>query len=125
MLTVEKVTEHELSAFRERVLAYWQELMPKADVLRDTAKQDAYFQEQFVWNEENKHPKWIRLDGQPIGFVSFTVFEDQKRAEICDFYIVPEKRRQGYGTVSIRWLLKSFDERGIEQLDLNVRRDNP
>jgi ribosomal protein S18 acetylase RimI-like enzyme len=125
MIAVEKVMEQDLAVFREMVLAYWQELMPKSDVVRDIARQNAYFQEQFAWGGVNKHPHWLKLTGQAIGFVSFAVFEGRKRAEICDFYIIPEKRRQGYGTEAVRCLFQCFDERGVEQLDLNVRRDNP
>ena len=71
----------------------------------------------------NRHPHWALVDKQPIGFVSFEI-EDQT-AYVHDFYIATEHRRKGYGSEMTGWLFEYFDEMGIRQLDLNVRRDNP
>ena len=52
-LTVEPVCQEDESAFRTMVLVYWQELMPKADVLKDETRREGYFQEQFAWDNPN------------------------------------------------------------------------
>ncbi|MBN1811000.1 MAG: GNAT family N-acetyltransferase, partial [Anaerolineae bacterium] len=59
------------------------------------------------------------------GFVSLEVFTAQKRVFVGNFYIIPEERRKGYGTAMVAWLLSRLDSIGVEQIDLNVRRDNP
>ncbi len=44
---------------------------------------------------------------------------------VNDFYVLPEARRQGYGRAMVQWLLAHLDSLGVEQIDLDVRRDNP
>ena len=125
MLSIEKVDMEDLARFRKMVEAYWQELMPQASVLRDPGQREAYFQEQFAWEGGNNHPYWAMVDDCRVGFVAFEVSEEQKRAKVNNFYVVPEKRRQGYGTAMVQWLFSYLDGLGVERIDLDVRRDNP
>lgn len=113
------------AGFRDMVLAYWHELMPKAGVLKDAASREAYFRKEFGPDGTNKALFWAVQEGRRAGFVHFTLYEDEKRAYVEDFYVLPEVRRQGCGTAIVRWLLAYLDGHGIEQIDLNVRRDNP
>jgi ribosomal protein S18 acetylase RimI-like enzyme len=57
--------------------------------------------------------------------MNFVVDKDEKRATIHDFYVIPEERRRGHASAMVSWLFKFLDKRGIERIDLNVRRDNP
>ncbi len=125
MLQLEAVHPADMTAFRSMVLNYWRELMPGASVLKDTASQDAYFQEEFPWTDEHQHPSWALLDGRRIGFVNFALIHAEKRADIDDFYVIPDQRRRGCGTQIVRALFQIFDAQGIERIDLSVRRDNP
>ena len=124
-MTLEKVDVQDLAAFRQMVEAYWQELMPKANVIKDPEQREAYFQERFAWDGGNRHPHWAVAEGRRIGFIMFEVAGDQKRAWVEDFYVLPEVRRKGYGTAIVQWLSTHLDSLGVEQIDLNVRRDNP
>ncbi len=65
------------------------------------------------------------MDGQPAGFVSFSVERHANRATVHDFYVVPGKRWQGVGSSMVHWLLGRLDGLGVERIDLDVRRDNP
>jgi len=99
--------------------------MPKAIVLQDPERQERHFHDSFAWDGGNRHPYWVWVDDHPIGFVSFEVHEGEKRAFVDDFFVDPAYRRQGYGSAMVAWLGDHLDRRGIEQIDLHVRRDNP
>jgi ribosomal protein S18 acetylase RimI-like enzyme len=117
VLCVERVDVKDIARFREMVAAYWRELMPKSDVFNDPERWEACFREQFG------EPYWMVEDGEPVGLVAFQVSDRQAR--VNDFYIVPERRRLGYGTVLVKWLCAHLDSLGLERIDLDVRRDNP
>ncbi len=110
---------------RELALSYWHELMPKADVMQNAERRDEYFESQFDLSDAKRPLFWLLLTEQPIGFVHLTIYKAEQRAYVEDFYIVPEARRQGHGTTMLQWLFDYLDQQNIEQIDLNVRRDNP
>ncbi|MBN1810949.1 MAG: GNAT family N-acetyltransferase, partial [Anaerolineae bacterium] len=124
-MLVQMVDVRDEPRFREMAEAYWRELMPRSAVVQDAERGEAYFRGEFAWNGGNRHPYWALVDGCPIGFVSLEVFTAQKRAFVDNFYVVPEERRRGYGTAMVAWLFSLLDDLGVEQIDLNVRRDNP
>lgn len=117
VLRVERVGAKDIARFREMVAAYWRELMPRSDVINDPERWEAFFHQQFG------QPYWMLEDGEPIGLVAFQVSDLQARVD--EFYIVPERRRLGYGTVLVKWLFTHLDSLGVERIDLDVRRDNP
>ncbi|MBN1814970.1 MAG: GNAT family N-acetyltransferase [Anaerolineae bacterium] len=117
MLCIERVDAQDIARFREIVAAYWQELMPQSDVVNDLKRWEVCFREQF------DQPYWMLEDGEPVGLVALGVVG--KQARVNEFYIVPEKRRLGYGTVLVKWLFAYLDSLGVGQIDLDVRRDNP
>ena len=125
MLAFEQVNPNDINAFRSMVLAYWRDLMPYSDVMNDPVRQEAYFAEQYTWAGGSGHPYWVLLDGRRIGLVNFSISPNEKRAEVEDFFVIPEERRRGYGTEIMRWVFRQFDMHGVEQVDLTVRRDNP
>jgi ribosomal protein S18 acetylase RimI-like enzyme len=125
VLTVQEVDPKEWADFREMVEGYWQELMPKAEVVTDPERREAYFHARFAWDGGNNHPHWAIVGTRRVGVLAFEVSDDQTRARVNDFYVVPEERRRGYGTAMVRWLFSYLDRLGVEQIDLNVRRDNP
>ncbi len=47
------------------------------------------------------------------------------RGYIVDLYVVPAARRQGHGTASVWTVFAQLDKRGIESVEVDVRRDNP
>ena len=125
MLSIEKVDMGDLAPFRKMVETYWQELMPQAIVLRDAPARDAYFQEQFAWDSGNNHPHWAMVDDCRVGFMTFEVSKEQKRAKVNNFYVVPQMRHQGYGSAMVQCLFEYLDSLGVQRIDLDVRRDNP
>jgi hypothetical protein len=44
-LSLEQISQNDEAAFRAMVLAYWQEIMPKASVVRDEKQREDYFQQ--------------------------------------------------------------------------------
>ena len=125
MLTVELVPGQRITDFRQLVEAYWQEIMPQASTIQTAAQREIYFNERFTWSGEERHPYWATRNSYPIGFVSFAIETARKWAQVEDFYVIPRVRRQGVGTALGQWLFSHLDSLGIEQIDLNVRRDNP
>lgn len=55
---LEKVPLTDILDFRQRVDAYWQELMPHRDVDKNPERREAYFREYFTWAGGNRHPYW-------------------------------------------------------------------
>jgi ribosomal protein S18 acetylase RimI-like enzyme len=124
-LRLEMIDLADLAEFRRGAEVYWQEIMPHAGVVKDAAQREAYFQARFTWQGGNRHPYWAVTAGRRIGFVSFSLDEAHATACIEDFYVRVEARRQGYGRLMVQALARLFDERAIELVELNVRRDNP
>ncbi len=124
-MEINLVAPKDRAQFRVLAEAYWHEMMPKSPVLQDPDRMEANFQYCFSWDGGNRHPHWALVQDEPIGFMAFEVNGREKRAAVHDFYICPESRRQGYGTAMVAWLMAHFDTHGIEQIDLNARRDNP
>lgn len=116
-LRVERVHTKDIARFRGMVAVYWRELMPRSDVVNDPERWEACFRQQFG------QPYWMLEGGEPIGLVAFHV--SGKQAKVDEFYIAPEKRRLGYGTVLVKWLLGYLDGLGVKRIDLDVRRDTP
>lgn len=124
-MQIEKVPIEHIEKFRQVVEAYWQEIMPKADIIQDVARREAYFQSRFVLDGGQGHPYWAIVNDQPIGFLHFEVAVDIRQAIVQDFYVARRSRRHGIGSALVAWLFAHLDRLGIERIDLNVRRDNP
>lgn len=124
-LRIERVSKKDRDEFRAMVVAYWQELMPRADVVQDEYEQEFYFEYQFGQDDPRRYQCWAKLEKRPIGFMNFLIDDDEKRATIHDFYVIPELRRKGHASAMLSWLFKNLDKRNVERIDLNVRRDNP
>lgn len=122
---IERVHLEDMDLFRAMVKAYWQDLMPHADVVRDAQRREAYFQEEFPFDSDSKHLFWAMLGGRHIGFMTLEVNRENKSARVDDFYVVSEQRRRGYGSATVQWMFSHFGGLGAERIDLNVRRDNP
>lgn len=117
------VAPSDVGLFRHMVDAYWDELMPTADVLQSTERRDAYFHQTFSWQQVP--PQWAVVSDERIGFVHYTLALDQRRATIENFYVLPNQRRRGYGTALVRALYGQFDAAGIELVELHVLRTKP
>jgi ribosomal protein S18 acetylase RimI-like enzyme len=122
---LEKVPLTDIRDFRRIVEAYWQEVMPQSDVVKNPDRREAYFRECFTWAGGNRHPYWAVADGRSVGFVAYAVDAAKQSASIDDFYVVPEARRQGYGAAMVQALYAQLDMLGVALVELNVRRDNP
>ena len=112
-------------AFREMVEHYWRELMPDADVMQGPGRRDGYFEQRFRFDGAEGRPYWTVVDGQRVGFLMVGIVKSEKRAMVQDFYVRPEDRRKGYGSTMVRALYQQLDARGVQRVDLDVRRDNP
>lgn len=119
MLNIKPVDNVYDLAFRQMIFSYWQELMPKASVLETEEKREAYFESDFATGEV--FGAWI--DDQLVGYIHLRVSGGV--GGINGIYVIPAMRRQGYGASLMLWAFTQFDQRGIKQIDLYVRRDNP
>ena len=122
---IEPVQLKDINLFHNIVLSYWQETMPQAAVVTDPEKRDIYFRSRFSWHNGSSVPYWAMDGTRHIGFVMFDVNTVQSIAVIHDFYVIPSARRRGHGAEMVQVVLRYFDSLDIEQIDLNVRRDNP
>lgn len=123
MLELSYVPNHELASCRPNLEAYWQELMPHADVIKDSASRDRYFQERFV---EGGFELYVALEGtKQVGLLAVAVDDAKQSAVIEDFYVFPQSRRRGCGRAMVAALYTLLDLRNITQVELYVRRDNP
>jgi len=97
--------------------------MPHADTVRSSDRRDSYFVERFPLSCSAPRVFWGVSDGTPVGFISVSI--SGITAKINDFYVIPSRRRSGVGSFLLRSAIEVTDSLGIEQIDLNVRRDNP
>jgi ribosomal protein S18 acetylase RimI-like enzyme len=125
MMQLKPIQPSEREQLRHMAEAYWQELMPHADMVRDAEQRTRYFQERFPLGDEHHRVQWAMVDGQPVGFIAFTLDQARKQALVEDFYVVATERRRGYGAAMVRLLYQQVDAMGIELVELTVRRDNP
>jgi ribosomal protein S18 acetylase RimI-like enzyme len=125
MLTLENVQAEDRNDFRRMAECFWKEIMPHSDVVNDPTRGDSYFVEQFSWQEGDDHPYWAVSKDMRVGFVSFEVEIEKRFAQLGNLYVSPNFRRKGFGTEIVRLVFGHLDDLGIEQIDLNVRRDNP
>ncbi len=123
MIELRLIEAREQQEFRRMVEAYWQELMPHADVLQDEASRDRYFGESFQWLGESERPYWALHADEPVGFLAFS--RSGQTIYIDDFYVIPAARRAGIGREMVEALNQRFDQLGITLVELSVRRDNP
>jgi ribosomal protein S18 acetylase RimI-like enzyme len=123
MIELRLIEAHEQQAFRQMAEAYWQELMPHADVLRDAASCDRYFGESFQWAGEIERLYWAVRGQERMGFLAYSLIG--QAAYINDFYVIPAARRAGIGRQMAEALNQRFDQFGITLVELNVQRDNP
>lgn len=123
MIELTPVQPSEQADLRRMAEAYWEELMPKATVLQDSASRDRYFADSFRWDGEQDRPYWALRTGERVGFVTFS--RNGESAYIDDFYVLPGARRQGLGRAIVQALAAFFDRDGVTLIELSVRRDNP
>ena len=121
-LTIQPVPESRIPDFRKLVEDYWWELMRTAKSVRDEDSRTEYFNQRFQWNSKHEPPYWALESETPVAFIHFAL---NSRATIHDFYVVPEARRRGVGSSVVRWALEYFDSKGVNQIDLTARRDQP
>jgi ribosomal protein S18 acetylase RimI-like enzyme len=122
---LEKVQQTDIGDFHRIVEAYWHEVMPQSDVVKNPERREAYFRECFTWAGGNRQPYWAIADGRRVGFVTYTVDAAKHSASIDDFYVMPDARRRGYGTAMVQAVYAQLDTHGVALVELNVRRDNP
>ena len=107
----------------DMAMEYWKELMPFAAIWRTEESVGDYFSSRF--GEASGNTVYLAVSRKVVGFLAFTETTQEKFAAIDDFFVMPAFRRRGIGTQMLQALLAELDSRGVEQIDLNVRRDNP
>ncbi len=125
MIELRYVEKKEIGTFRAMAERYWDELMPYSVDIRDPSGKQEYFSNRYTWEYGNYHPLWALAETHRVGFVCFDLYEDSKTAVIGDLYVDSEDRRKKYGSEIVNALFDLFDQKSIERVDLNVRRDNP
>ncbi len=127
MPSLRAVSPGERSLLYEMTLAYWQELMPRAPVVRDPSLGPQYFDRQFRL-ERDCRQWWILLADERIGFANVELRHDpggQRWGYIKDFYIAPAWRRQGHGRGCAQRIIEWLKAAGAAGVDLQCRLDNP
>jgi ribosomal protein S18 acetylase RimI-like enzyme len=119
------VTRAKSSAFRTMLVDYWRDLVPEADFLGDAVLAEAEYRDRYRWSGESLNPFWAMIDERIVGFLMFRLHDDGRGAYLHDFYIVPEHRRQGYGTALFRTLRMHLAGLGIEEIEMQVLVDRP
>jgi GNAT superfamily N-acetyltransferase len=117
----EKVPLTDIHDFRRIVEAYWQEVMPQSDVMKNPDRREAYFRECFTWAGGHRQPYWAVADGRRVGFVAYTVDTGKHSASIEGFYVVPAVRRRGYGAAMMQAVYAQLDTHGVELVELNLK----
>ena len=124
-MKIERVDPVDIEKFKTLVEEYWRELMPKATAMRSPEAFDAQFRNTFEVNRADSLLHVAFEGDQPVGLFLYQIAGDQHRATVSEFYVRSQHRRKGIGSAMVQWMLSKFDDLGIEQIDLNVRRDNP
>ena len=119
MININPIDNVNNTIFRQMIFAYWNELMPKAQVLQTQEKREEYFKSEFASGVV--FGAWA--DVKLVGYIHLQVNDDV--GSLDGIYIIPEARRQGNGTRLMNWAFAYFDQLGIGQIDIYVRRDNP
>lgn len=117
------VKDSERDDLFEMAVEYWAEIMPHARVVADSLQMEKYFESEFTGS--NRLFFWGASHGARVGFISYEVYGEKRSARIANIYVQGSFRHRHYGTRMVRSVLRRLDELGIEQIDLNVRRDNP
>lgn len=125
MIHLQPIQPAEQAQLRSIAEAYWQEIMPTADIVQDTERRTRYFQERFPLDDEKRRVQWAIVEGRVVGFLAMTINLVRKQVMVEDFYILRSERRMGYGTAMIHALYQQLDKTAIEVVELTVRRDNP
>lgn len=100
--------------------AYWRDLMPDAEVCKSRESRDSYFLETFTWAVIG-----ISI-GCLLGNSRLDLFLLRLKVRLLMFtiFILPRNTVAKDMAKMAGWMFEYFDEKGIRQLDLNVRRDN-
>ncbi len=123
--SVRRVAAHERARFQGMVFEYWDELMPKADAISTPEKRIALFEARFANKNPDQSLCWILIGDQQVGFICYRFLSERRSATIEDLYVAPHARRRRTAATAVRRVLADLDRLGVEQIDLNVRRDNP
>ena len=124
-MRIENVKTADIKTFKWLVEEYWRELMPKSTAMQSPETFDVQFRSTFEGKREDRLLHIAFEGDQSVGLFLFQIASDQHQASILEFYVRPQNRRKGVGSAMVHWLLSKCDDLGIEQIDLNVRRDNP
>ena len=124
-MRIECIAATDINKFRNLVEEYWSELMPQASTMGNPEAFDAQFQSTFKTNSTNSFFHIAFEEDQPAGLFLYQIDDSRHQATISEFYVRPQCRRRGIGGAMVHCMLERFDDSGIEQIDLNVRRDNP
>lgn len=125
MVQLQPIQPSEQAQLRSMAEAYWQEIMPTADVVQDAERRPRYFHERFPLDDEKRRVQWAIVEGRVVGFIAITINPVRKQVMVEDFYVLPSERRKGYGAAMIHALYQQVDKTAIAMVELTVRRDNP
>ena len=128
MLTMTAIPASERQALRAMADAYWQEIMPHSPILKDPARRARYFDVRFGAGNGRGHQWWAKVDDAIVGFINADLLIDEAGETygyLKDFYIVPERRRQGHGAAFAGMIFAWMREHGAARVSLHTRLDGP
>lgn len=128
LVEIRLIPESERAELFEIVQRYWAELMPHSSVVKNPMIQPRYFEYQFKFGIPGSYQWWAILDSVKIGFANLLLIRDWTEkawAEIHDFYMEPQWRRQGYGRAFFQALVNWMETQRVYRIDLLVRVDSP
>lgn len=123
-ISLEPILETDQEMFLKMAVRYFKELNKDFTPHKDWEK--CYFES--VLTKETVELCWIVFDNNRIGFV---IYGNEKHrflprliGYIYEFYIVPEYRRKGLGTVCARNIIQRLRSKGIHKIDIEVANGN-
>jgi GNAT superfamily N-acetyltransferase len=124
LLRISRITAEDRPALRTMAEAYWEEIFPRSAVVHDPAYRERYFEGRFPHGADRASQWWAKAGEDIVGFANIELAQDDVGAAvgwIKDFYISPERRRQGHGAAFAGLLFRWFEEQGAWRVSLRAR----
>lgn len=120
MKNIRSIKLDEKDSFRYMFYAYLYEISKYDKTIEyDNMGNPNYKWLDSYWEEEDRYPLYLIVDGQVVGFTLFRKLGD-KKYEIAEYYIIPKYRGQNLGIDFANMLAKKFGG----EIEISTNRNN-